>query len=68
MTERGYVVKCTEATAVKMKEKDDSRVDTQSTFQAALGIPVVVDEEVPVGHVEIRCNGVLVKRFYVDMD
>lgn len=68
MSEKGYVVNCTEATAMKMKEKDESRPDTKSTFQAALGIPVVVSEEIPPGHIELRCNGVLVKRFYVDMD
>lgn len=65
MTTRGYEVRCTEATAIKMKEKDESRPDGQSHFQAALGIPVVTDENVPVGHIEVRCNGVLVKRFYV---
>jgi hypothetical protein len=61
----GYEVRCTEETAIKMKEKDDSRPSGQSHFQAALGIPVVVDPEVPEGHIEVRCNGVLVKRYYV---
>lgn len=61
----GYVVRCTEATAMRMKEKDESRPSGQSQFQAALGIPLEVDENVPDGHIEVRCNGVLVKRYYV---
>lgn len=62
---QGYEVRCTEATAMKMKEKDDARPDTQSTFQAALGMPLVTDENVEVGAIEVRCNGVLVKRYHV---
>lgn len=60
-----YEVHCTEATVLKMKEKDDSRPAGQSSFQAALGMPVIVDEEVPEGHIEVRSNGIIVKRYYV---
>ena len=65
MSTQGYVVRCTEATAMKMKEKDEGRPAGQSHFQAALGIPLETDERVPEGHIEVRCNGVLVKRYYV---
>jgi hypothetical protein len=63
---QGYEVRCTEATAMKIKEKDTERRQAGSSpFQPALGVPLVTDEEVPEGHVEVRCNGVLVKRYYV---
>lgn len=60
-----YELRCTEETALKIKEKDDSRPAGQSTFQATLGIPIVTDENVPVGVIEMRSNGVLVKRYTI---
>lgn len=60
-----YEVRCTEATAQKIKEKDQSRPDGQTAFQAALGVPVVTDERVPEGVVELRSNGELVKRYTI---
>lgn len=61
---QGYEIRCTEATAVRMKKKVNKRPVGQSDFQAALGMPLVTDERVPDGHIEVRCNGVLVKRYY----
>jgi hypothetical protein len=64
---RGYEVRCTQLSADKLKERDANRPEGQSTFQATLGMPVVIDENVPDGHVEVRCNGVLVKRYHIDV-
>lgn len=58
-----YEIRCTEASAMKLKEKDDSRPPGRSSFQAALGMPLVVDENIPENYIEVYDNGVLVKRY-----
>lgn len=58
-----YEIRCTEASAIKLKQKDDSRPEGVSSFQATLGMPLVVDERIPEDYIELYDNGVLVKRY-----
>jgi hypothetical protein len=60
-----YEVRCTQETADKIKTRDQSRPEGQSTFQAALGMPVVIDENITPGAIEVYDNHVLVKRYHI---
>jgi hypothetical protein len=60
MSQENPEARCTEATALRMKEGEISPMYA-TTFQAALGIPLVISEEVPDGRVQFWMDGKMVR-------
>lgn len=61
-----YEAYVTQETAIRMKEMDESRPDSASNFGAALGMPVVVRDDIPPNIVRIVNNGAIVRDINLD--